>query len=255
MAKKLIVANWKMNPESGEKAVEIFKLIQKRVRNFERAEIVICPPFLYLSLLISISLSGKFSSRFNFGAQNCFWEEKGAFTGEISAKMLKRAGARYVIIAHSERRKILGEDDKIASWKIKAALEESLTPIFCLGETAEEKKEGKIFQVLENQIKNGCAGLPENKIKKIVFAYEPLWAIGSGHVCSAEDALKAAVFIRQVVLKISPQLAVSSIRVLYGGSVNSQNAGNFLKIKEINGLLVGGASLDAKEFSAIVAAV
>lgn len=207
--KPLIVANWKCNPTTLEEAKKIFKKA-----NFPGAEVVICPPFIYLS-----SLGAK-------GAQDCFWEEKGAYTGEISPKMLRDLGVEYVIIGHSERRKYFKETDETINKKMKAVIKAGLKPILCID---------KISQ------------LPAKKQKGLIIAYEPLFAIGTGKPCSPERAKKMRILIQRKIGK--------NIKILYGGSVNSQNAKDYIKKASFSGLLVGGASLKPQEFLDIIKAV
>jgi len=230
--KKLIAANWKMNPASSKEARNIFNNIKKRIKG-TKSEIVICPPFIYLSLLKGLTL----------GAQDVFYEERGAFTGEISAAMLKDMGVKYVIIGHSERRKYFSETDEIINKKIKKAVDAGLKVIFCVGETQEQHDAGKRNEILEKQIKNGLANVDE-KIENINIAYEPVWAIGTGNNCSVEETKEAVELIRRLVK--------TNTRIIYGGSVKSENSGRYIKKAGVDGLLVGGASLDAKEFIKII---
>ena len=229
--KKLIVANWKMNPATIEEAKNIFEGIKKGAGDTE-TKVVICPPFVYLAELKGLTL----------GAQDIFYEEKGAFTGEVSAEMLKNLGVEYVIIGHSERRKYLGETDEIINVKIKKALESGLKVIFCIGETAEERESGKKNEVLERQIKKGLAGV-EN-LENINIAYEPVWAIGTGNNCSIQETKESIDFIKKFV---EPKIII-----LYGGSVKGDNSKDYMEKSGANGLLVGGASLNAEEFVKIV---
>ena len=243
---KLIVANWKMNPTERREANQLFKRIKKGLRSIKKTEVVICPPFVYLESVKT------HDSNFKLGAQNCFWQEKGAFTGEVSPKMLKDLGVKYVILGHSERRKILGETDGMVAEKIKKALDFNLQPILCLGETKEEREKGKTFKILEKEIKEDLKKIPKSKIGKVALAYEPIWAIGTGNACSVQDALNAILFLRKIISQIFNKKAGKDIKILYGGSINSQNARDFLKEKWIDGLLVGGASLQPKEFLEIL---
>src|SRR3989338_10978305 len=233
--KNLIAGNWKLNPTNQKEAKEIFDEIKAGIKN-ATAEVVVCPPFVYLALR-SFSEGG-----FALGAQNLFWEEKGAFTGEISGAMLKDIGAEYVIIGHSERRKYFSETDEIINQKIKKALDAGLKIIFCVGETEEEKTGGKREEVLQRQIQEGLKDVLD--IDNINVAYEPVWAIGTGNNCSVEETKESIDFIRKLV----PE----NVRILYGGSVKSQNSGDYIKKAGANGLLVGGASLNAEEFVKIV---
>jgi len=233
--KNLVVANWKMNPSSQKEAKEIFDAIRDGVRGL-KSGVVICPPSVYL--YASIFGEGVVS----MGAQNVHFEEKGAFTGEISVSMLEDLKVEYVIIGHSERRKYFGETDEVINKKIKKALETGLKVIFCIGETAEEKDAGKKNEVLEKQIKIGLDGI--SGLENINIAYEPVWAIGTGNNCGVKEAEEAIDFIRKFI----PE----SVRVLYGGSVKSENSGEYIKEAGANGLLVGGSSLNAEEFVKIV---
>lgn len=232
--KNLIAANWKLNPTSQKEALDIFEGIENGVKDLNSA-VVICPPSIYLGLLKGLPL----------GAQNIYFEEKGAFTGEISASMLKDLGAEYVIIGHSERRKYFGETDELVNKKIKSALAAGLKVIFCVGETQEERNAGKQEEVVESQIKNGLKeveSLSSYKVSSLNIAYEPVWAIGTGNNCSTEDAKKMKEFIAKMFTG----------RVLYGGSVKSENSADYIKQAGYNGLLVGGASLKPDEFAKIV---
>ncbi len=244
--KPLIVANWKMNPTNQKEAGRLFNSLKRGLKNVSKAEVVICPPFVYLGGLKIKDLS------FKLGAQNCSWQEKGAFTGEISPHMLKDLGMKYVIVGHSERRKIFQESDQMAAEKLKAVLKLNLIPILCIGETGEQRKEGETFKVLEKEIKNGLKGILKSQIGKVVVAYEPIWAIGTKNPCSSDDALTVTLFIRKVISQIFGKKAGKNIKILYGGSANSQNSRDYLKEEGINGLLVGGASLNPKEFLKII---
>lgn len=230
-----------MNPVSQEEAKNIFDGIATGVKNVS-AEVVICPPFVFVSLLNGLTI----------GAQNVFYEEKGSFTGEVSADMLKDLGVEYVIIGHSERRKHFGETDEIINKKIKKALESGLKIIFCVGETQEEYDTGKTSEVLERQIKRGLEGI--DSLEDINIAYEPVWAIGTGNNCSVEEASSSIKFIKkELALSGVPSGSVGqNVRVLYGGSVKSENSGAYIKEAGANGLLVGGASLEVEEFIKII---
>lgn len=237
--KNLIAGNWKMNPASQKEAKNIFDAIRDGVKGL-RAEVVICPPSVYL--YASVFGEGVVA----MGAQNVYFEEKGAFTGEISVGMLKDLGVEYVIIGHSERRKYFGETDETVNKKIKKALEAGLKVIFCIGETQEQHDKGEKFKVLENQIKLGLQDTTHYQLQatNLSIAYEPIWAIGTGNNCSVEETKESVNFIR----KLTPE----NTRILYGGSVKSENSGAYIKDARANGLLVGGASLNAEEFVKIV---
>jgi len=243
--KNLIAANWKMNPGSQKEAQEIFSKIKSGIGGL-KSEVVICPPNLYLSALKGMLLGGPVSP--SLGGQNVYFEDKGAFTGEISPAMLKDFGVEYVIIGHSERRKYFGETDEIICKKIKKALDAGLKVIFCIGETAEERAAGKTNEVLKRQIQEGLRDVID--IKGVDVAYEPVWAISSGdpyktkELPTTEKVKEISGYIRKFVKQ--------DTRILYGGSANAENARDYLKDAGVQGLLVGGASLNAEEFVRIV---
>lgn len=241
--KPLVVANWKMNPQTLAEAKKLFISVRDGIKAIENVEVVICPPFtqLYPFMLPSPS------SNLKLGAQDVFWKEKGAFTGEISPAMLKDLGCQYVIVGHSERRRYFGETDEIINKKIQASLKARLIPILCIGETKEERKKGQTFKILKKQLQLATKNISniEHRTSNIIIAYEPIWAIGTGIPCNPEDVREVRDFIREQFLQL---------RVLYGGSVNSKNAASFVKIAKMDGLLVGGASLKAEEFIKIIKA-
>ena len=238
--KPLVIANWKMNPTTLEGAKLLFEAVKKEVKNIKKVEIVICPPFVYLPILKTEIKRPSFA--ISFGGQSCFWEEIGAFTGEISPLMLKDLGVEYVILGHSERRK-LGETDEMINKKIKAVITAKLKPILCIGETEKERRKGKTLQVLKNQIKKDLNHLISQSLNHLIIAYEPLWAIGTGNPCEPKEAKKVYLFLRKILKKIP---------ILYGGSVNSENAASYIQEAKFQGLLVGGASLNAQEFIKVV---
>ena len=257
MHMKYIVANFKMNPQKRTDArvwMEQFRAWSLRDEQSENISIVLCPPFVWLPLF---GLEDD-RSRNYLGAQDIFWEDSGAFTGEISGKMLKNSECAYVIIGHSERR-ALGETDEIVNKKIKAALAVGLTPILAVGERTRSVNrmgivERETSEVLDAQLKGALVGVSKANLKSLIVAYEPVWAVGTGIVDTPEDALKAALTIRKTVAEISGYAKLrKSLPVLYGGSVSAKNAGPFLKEDGLDGVLVGGASLDVKEFLNIVA--
>jgi triosephosphate isomerase len=241
--KNLIAGNWKMNPVSQKEAKEIFDAIREGVRGL-KSEVVICPPF------VCLYASSFGQGIVSMGAQNCFWEERGAFTGEISPAMLKDLGIGFVIIGHSERRKYFSETDEMINKKIKAAINSEIEQIFCIGETEEERNNNKQEEVVERQIKEGLKDVSD--VAGMVIAYEPVWAIGTGKACSVEDAKKMKEFIEKIILDLYGKDMASKVRILYGGSVNSQNSAEYIKEGRFNGLLVGGASLKPEEFVSIV---
>jgi triosephosphate isomerase len=247
--KPLIVANWKLNPTSQKEAKFLFNSVKNGIKNIKNVEVVICPPFVFLFHLQPTT------HNLRLGAQDCFWEEKGPFTGEISSLMLKDFNCRYVILGHSERRRYFGETDEMINKKIKAVLSAKLNPIFCIGETKTERKKGQTKEILKSQIQKGLKGIPRRKIKNLVIAYEPVWAIGTGNPCDVEEAQKMGLLIRKIMAKKYSLSIAKAIKILYGGSVNSKNAKPYITEANFQGLLVGGASLDPKEFVKIVKTV
>jgi triosephosphate isomerase len=249
---KLIVANWKMNPQSLAEAMELFNSVKNWVKKYSNVlkniGIIICPPFVYLSNIISSNLQHSTLNIF-FGAQDLFWEEKGAFTGEISPKMLKNLGVEYVIIGHSERRQILGESDEMINKKLKTAIKAKLKPILCIGETAEERKKRKTFKILESQLAKALSNLTTQSLNHLILAYEPVWAIGTGNPCKPEEAKEVLIFLKKINQSLSH--LVTQPPILYGGSVNSKIAKSYLEVG-FDGLLVGSASLISKEFIEII---
>lgn len=241
--KNLIVANWKMNPSTLSEAKKILNSIKKvKIKN---TEVVICPPYIYLSELKGITL----------GAQNAFYEDVGAFTGEISGTMLKNLGVEYVILGHSERRQIIGETDNLINKKIKKCLEQGLKVIFCIGETRTEWEAHQKPEVLENQVTLGLAGITKEEMKSVVIAYEPVWAIGTGNNCSVDEAMTSIMFIKKVITELYNRELGNNTRIIYGGSVKSSNSADYIKNSGASGLLVGGASLDAEEFIEILKSI
>lgn len=248
--KSLLIANWKMNPQTMDEAKALFEIVRKNIENNQSAEIIICPPFVFLSTLSKYFKTNPSVGKKNIflGAQNCFWEEKGAYTGEISSPMLKNLGCSYVIVGHSERRQFLNETDEMINKKIKDCLKAHLKPIFCVGE-----KEGEDMGfIVEDQLKQGLKDISNNQVENVVIAYEPVWAIGTGKPCSPDDAMRAFLFIKKILAQLFQRNTAEKIRILYGGSVDSKNANDYLKKIGMDGLLVGGASLNASEFLRIV---
>ena len=248
--KPLIVANWKCNPTTIKEAKQLFDSVTEGIKDINGVEVVICPPFIYLPTLFNLS-----SENLTLGGQNCFWEEKGAFTGKVSVVMLKDLGCEYVIVGHSERRKYFGETDETVHKKLKAVLEAKLNPILCIGESQKERNQGKTETVLRKQLQGALNHLTTKSLNHLIVAYEPIWAIGTGKPCDPEEAQKVSSLIRKIISKVCNSSLSKSIRILYGGSVNSKNAGPFVEKAGLQGLLVGGASLDAKEFVKIIKAV
>lgn len=250
--RKLIVANWKENPETEAEALKLFEATAKIPR--KNVDVAVCPPFVYLEKIADGLRHLKGKKRLALGAQDIFWERTGAYTGEIGPTMLKSLGGTYVIIGHSERRKFLNETDEMVNQKVIAALKAGLKVILCVGEPLAVRKQGFLHakRYVKAQLAKDLQKVESRKSKvesRLAIAYEPIWAIGTGKNCPPADAKAMAEFIKAAVLSAF-RFPLSAI--LYGGSVHGKNARDYLKYKEIDGLLVGGASLDAKEFGKIV---
>ena len=249
-SKNIIIGNWKMNPLSLKEAEKLFADVAKSISNIKKTarktEVVICPPYVYLEKL------KKLSKKISLGAQDVFWGEVGAFTGEISADMLYDIGARYVIVGHSERR-AMGENNNDINKKIKSALSAGLRPILCVGEGMRDENHG-YFNLVRIQLEECLLGISKNSISKIIIAYEPVWAISSTpnrKDATSDDSREMAIFIRKILSDKFGSEA-SGIRIIYGGSVNEKDAEDFLKNGGVNGLLPGKASLNPEKFSKIV---
>ncbi|MEO0089188.1 MAG: triose-phosphate isomerase [candidate division WOR-3 bacterium] len=243
--KVFIGGNWKMNFNHLEGREFVEKLLQS-IRNIEEKEIVIFPPFTTLFSVAEIIKDTKIK----LGAQNTHWEDKGAFTGEISPLFLLALGCEYVIIGHSERRKYFFESDEIINKKIKKSLSSNLKPVFCIGENLEERKTGKTLAVIESQLKKGLKDIKE--LNGMVIAYEPVWAIGTGINALPTQASEVHSFIRDFILKNYGKEVSENLRIIYGGSVNKDNIKDLLKEEEIDGVLIGGASIKLDEFIPII---
>lgn len=250
MNKILIVANWKCNPPTLRQARQLFGSVKKGLSNSKnkKVEVVICPPFPFILNIKSEILNLK------LGAQNCFWEKRGAFTGEVSPQMLKDLGCQYVILGHSERRRYFGETDEQINKKVKAALSANLKPILCMGENQEQRSQGKTKELLEEQLISALKlDLKlKTKILNLAVAYEPLWAIGTGRACPPKEVQSVNLLLRKILSRKFGAEKAEKIRILYGGSVNSKNAVPYIKEAGSQGLLIGGASLKAKEFLAVI---
>jgi triosephosphate isomerase (TIM) len=244
----LIAGNWKMY-KTEEQAEEYIQALLPRVSAVDGVDVAICVPFTDLRAMVD-SARG---SRVEVYAQNVHHEPEGAFTGEISAPMLSELDVRGVVLGHSERRALFGETDKALSLKVAAALAAGLAPIVCVGETESERDNDDTDRKLRQQIRDDLAGVPNERLAEVTIAYEPIWAIGTGRVATAEQAQEAIAFIRALVGDRDKQ-AGESVRVLYGGSVKPENAAELLALADVDGALVGGASLEAESFAAIVAA-
>ncbi|MGB9072313.1 MAG: triose-phosphate isomerase [Terriglobales bacterium] len=245
--KKLIAANWKMY-KTPEQARDFFRDFLPPVKDHERDEIVVCPTYLCLDAAVNAAKGSNVA----VGAQDLHWEKEGAFTGEVSAAMLVAVGVTHVIIGHSERRQYFGETDDTVNLKLKSAVEAGLTPIVCVGEVLEEREAGLTDDVLRRQCVRAFHKVSAKKAAKLVVAYEPVWAIGTGKTATPEMAADAHAIIRGEAAKAFGQELADKLRILYGGSVKPENATALMSQEEIDGALVGGASLDPKSFAAIV---
>ena len=246
MRKKVIAGNWKMNKLPNE-AINFIDRLTPLVKDTEN-EVILCVPYtdLFYALLTAQGTNIK------IGAQNMHFEEKGAYTGEVSASMLKSIGVEYVIIGHSERRQYFNETDETVNKKVKAAFEHDLKPIVCVGETLEQREEGKAEAIITTQTQKALDGLTHEQIQNTIIAYEPIWAIGTGKTATSEDANNAIKSIRDKICQIYGQNVGKSIIIQYGGSVKSANCKELFTTSDIDGGLVGGASLEPEEFAKIV---
>ena len=243
-----IAGNWKMNKTVGE-ACDLVRELKAAISGVTgKVEVAVAPPFTALHAVLR-ELEG---SSIRLAAQNLYWEEKGAFTGEVSPLMLKEVGCHYVIIGHSERRQFFGETDETVNRRIKAALPQGLKVILCIGETLKEREEGKTFLVIERQMEGGLKGLGDKEMGNMVIAYEPVWAIGTGKTATPEQAEKMHRFIREKLGKLYSRKVSEEIRIQYGGSVTPENIKGLMNQPNIDGALVGGASLKVESFSKIV---
>ena len=247
MRRPIMAGNWKMYKTPSETGA-FFDKFKPLVANSTHCEIVICPPFVDLPAAVDACQG----THIQIGGQDLFWEKEGAYTGEISAAMLKAVGSRWVLVAHSERRQYFGETEESANKKIAAALESGLTPIYCVGEKLQERESGKTHQILETQCLGGVTNLAPDQFSKIVIAYEPVWAIGTGKVATPEIAADAHRCIREQLRKKFGPDAAAACRILYGGSVKPDNIRSLMAQPEIDGALVGGASLEPASFASIV---
>lgn len=248
MARRPILAgNWKLQKTIRE-AVESVTLLKRKLSDVTTADIVVCPVFTAIASVADVLTSSNIA----VGSQDIFWEEKGAFTGEVGPSMLKEAGACYAIIGHSERRQFFHETHETVNKKTKAALAAGLIPIVCVGELLAEREAGKTFQVLEQQVKGAFAGFSAAQLSTVVLAYEPVWAIGTGKVATPAQAQEAHAFIRGQIRSLFGAEAAAAIRIQYGGSVKPDNIASLMQESDIDGALVGGASLEAESFSELV---
>jgi triosephosphate isomerase len=247
MRRPIIAGNWKMY-KTVQEAIDIAVGLKRKFYTFAEADIVICPPFTALSK-VSEAIS---DSSIMLGAQDVYWEDEGAFTGEISPKMLKDAGARYVIIGHSERRAYFNETDENVNRKVKTVLRYGMVPIMCIGERLEDRDNGMTFEVLEKQITRGLKDFTKEEVIRIVIAYEPVWAIGTGRTATPHEAQESHKFIRDLISRLYEKETALKIRIQYGGSVKPENIAKLMAEEDIDGALVGGASLDLNSFVQIV---
>jgi len=249
MRKKFIAGNWKMNLDNAAAAA----LAQGLIRSLDSGtavDVAVCPPFVYLSAVAAALKGGQIA----LGAQDVYYEPNGAFTGEISVAMLRDVGCTYAIIGHSERRHVIGENNTLINRKVRAALAGGLWPILCIGELLEEREAGKTEAVLETQLREGLVDIPARDMRSITIAYEPVWAIGTGKTATPQQAQDAHAFCRQIIADIFDNDTAQSVRIQYGGSVKADNAVELLGQADVDGALVGGASLKVNDFIAIVKA-
>lgn len=250
MSKKIIAGNWKMNMDIPE-TVKLISAIKDAIKDINNgAGVIVCPPFTSLETAHTLLKD----SNIGLGAQNMYFEDSGAYTGEVSAAMLKSAGCKYVILGHSERRTIFKETDELINKKIKKAHAAGLFPIFCIGETLEEREKGITFDVVRTQLTGGLKDVSASELEKTIIAYEPVWAIGTGKVATPVQAQEVHAFIRGWIKDNYPSVNAGEITIQYGGSVKPDNAKELLLQPDIDGALVGGACLKADSFAGIIAA-
>lgn len=245
--KPLIAGNWKMH-KTGQEAVHAATALKKLVENVSAVEVMIAPTFTALAP-VSAEIA---SSNIALGAQNLHWEPKGAYTGEIAADMLVDVGCSYVIIGHSERRQLFGETDQTVNRKIRAAIDAGLKPVLCIGETEAERDAGQTFSILDKQIQKGLESFVLQDLQTLVVAYEPVWAIGTGKTATKEQAQEAHAHVRGEIAKMHGEAFARQVRILYGGSVKPSNVKELMAMTDVDGALVGGASLEPETFSQLV---
>ena len=248
MRRKVIAGNWKMHKDLSESQNLISKLINELRKEDVNCDIIICPPFTSLSEAAGLVKNTKVK----LGAQNMHYEDKGAFTGEVSAAMLKSVGCEYVILGHSERRAIFSESDEMINKKIKKALGSGLRPIFCIGETLQQRESGTMNDVIKRQVTDGLQHVSTGEMEKIIIAYEPVWAIGTGVTATPQQAQEVHVYVRQLINNIFGDDTAEKLMIQYGGSVKPDNAAELLSQSDIDGALVGGACLEADSFLKII---
>lgn len=246
MRKPIIAGNWKLNKKIDE-AIELVTMLKRDLSDVSEVDIVVCPVFTVLSAINDV----VFESNIDMGAQNLYWEDSGAFTGEVSASLIKDAGCKYVIIGHSERRQYFGETNETVNKKIKAALAAGLLPIVCVGEVLEERESDKTFDVVKSQVMESLSGFALDELAKMVVAYEPVWAIGTGKTATPDQAQEVHKFIRGIIAEIGDGEVAATMRLQYGGSVKPDNIKELMSQEDIDGALVGGASLKPDSFIAL----
>ncbi|MFN1834342.1 triose-phosphate isomerase [Balneola sp. MJW-20] len=248
MRKFLIAGNWKMNCTPSEAALLLEGIKEKKGEVSEEVDVLVCPPFVSLSMAVNY----LHETDIQVGAQNMHFESSGAYTGEISASMIAESGCNYVILGHSERREYFNEDDELINKKIGQAISNDLAPILCVGESLEQRKAGEQKMVVGKQIRAALEGINTDQVLNVVIAYEPIWAIGTGETATPEQAQQMHKFIRDLVSEIYDSDVATSLRILYGGSMKPANADELLSQPDVDGGLIGGASLDADSFTEII---
>ena len=247
MRKLIIAGNWKLNHTEKE-SIELVTALRSNLIDFDTVDVVVCPTFIALPVVHDVLQDSNIA----LGAQNAYWEDSGAFTGEVSVPLLKDIGVQYVIVGHSERRQYFGETDETVNKRTKAVLAHGLTPIACVGEVLEERESDKTFEVIEKQCAGGFEGLTAEEMEKVIIAYEPVWAIGTGKTATPDQAQEVHCYIRTLVAKLYNDNVAQKVRIQYGGSVKPDNSAELMSQPDIDGALVGGASLKADSFCEIV---
>lgn len=250
MRKPFMAGNWKMNM-SYQSAKSLASGLVDQIGDVTTVDIAVCPPFVYLQLMTKI----LGSSNIAFGAQDIYFERNGAFTGEISVEMLKDICCTYVLVGHSERRHVIGETDELINKKLTAAINGGLFPILCVGELLEEREAGKTDEVVVNQLKKGLAGICEERVQAVTIAYEPVWAIGTGKTATSDQAQEVHAMIRKLLAEMYNENIAQELRIQYGGSAKPSNTAELMACPDVDGLLVGGASLKVEDFSAMIKTV
>jgi triosephosphate isomerase len=251
MRKKIVAANWKMNMTQAESARFVESLLLRDIGEITDVEVVIIPPF---TAIAKVTEALGNAQNIKVGAQNMYWEKSGAFTGEISAPLLRDLFVHYVVLGHSERRTLFGETDEMVNRKVRAAQEAKLRPIVCVGETLDQRDKGDVEKILSTQLRGSLAGLNPKELQETVIAYEPIWAIGTGRNATPQQAQEAHTSIRHTLREMTDENTAERVRIQYGGSVKPENARELMSQSDIDGALVGGASLDPRSFAQIVKA-